>query len=65
MRLGFNDTTIKELSGFFDYTDSTGEFNRGKTLRDVLQLFLVPAILIFGAYWLAIFTTTSTHRKSP
>ena len=37
-------------TGFGDYTDPTGEFQRGKTLWDWMDLLLAPAVIgIFGA----------------
>ena len=41
-----------EGTGFGDYIDPIGNFYRGKTLWDVLELIIVPVILAGGAWWL-------------
>lgn len=38
--------------GFSDYTSPSGEFLRGRTLWDWIQLFCTPVILAFLAYYL-------------
>ncbi|MFL7870008.1 MAG: pentapeptide repeat-containing protein [Anaerolineales bacterium] len=40
------------LFGFGDYTSPTGEFKRGKTIWDWLQLLIIPLALAVGAYYL-------------
>ncbi len=41
-----------DWTGFGDYTDPNGEYQRGKTLWDWMELFLVPILLVLGAWWL-------------
>jgi uncharacterized protein YjbI with pentapeptide repeats len=44
---------VKDLSGFWGYTDPNGKYYRGKTLWDLLKLLIVPTILVFAAWWLS------------
>lgn len=39
-------------SGFGNYTSPTGEFVRGKTFWDWMQLLIIPLVLAVGAYYL-------------
>jgi len=38
-------------TGFSNYTSPTGEFQRGKTLWDWMDLLIIPVVLALGAIW--------------
>ena len=40
------------IFGFGEYTAPTGEFERGKTIWDWLELLIIPLVLAGGAYYL-------------
>jgi len=42
---------FKDISGFFAYTDSEGEYHRGKTLWDWLELLIIPLVLAVGVLY--------------
>ena len=39
-------------TGFGDFVNPNGEFVRGKTLWDWMELFIIPVVLGFGLFWL-------------
>jgi len=43
---------FKDWTGFFHYIDPKGDYHRGKTLWDWLQLFIIPVALAAGALWI-------------
>jgi uncharacterized protein YjbI with pentapeptide repeats len=42
---------MKDHSGFYGYVDTKGDYHRGKTLWDWLQLLIVPIVLATAALW--------------
>jgi uncharacterized protein YjbI with pentapeptide repeats len=50
-------------TGFGDYTTPTGEFIRGKTVWDWMELLVIPATLLFGGYWLNRSEREADHRR--